>query len=378
MIRRKKPANGGTCKTDNDLDANVPMSQALPFQSVGSAAKIDVENPTMHNVRHARASRFEEYLERALLQLESEGWSAHGGHPMGCCLIAQMFDLFFGVLTPSGKGTAKLLAYIQETPQGDNASDGECLVSVDSLVQYIALYYTFIGVFAAEQASRANPGDISILSSSPGEVFWITSRVAYCLLSTHCLCGLVFALHLTIMHVSQNLRQRRAYVVNNARICSLCYSAGPLTFVSIGVALAAEQISLLFRETVTHGEIIAKTAIITINMLLWLVAASTSTILVRDAMRPWPQAMRLVEKQFAMQSRASDFVHVAHDAAEIVKSRPENEALKVDSSEQPVTLPRGSNDLFDDPRSSSKDLQSYPEGKALKADPLEQLPGVVE
>ena len=50
----------------------------------------------------------EEELLTILNELEEEGWEALGGHPMGSNLIAQVLDLFFGVLNPwKTQGTAK-------------------------------------------------------------------------------------------------------------------------------------------------------------------------------------------------------------------------------------------------------------------------------
>ena len=144
---------------------------------------------------------------------EKGGWEALGGHPMGSNIVIQMLDLFFGVFFFS-RGTAQFSSYVQASEDG-----GGPPLQLESMVSYMALYYTFFGIYAANHCSLVDPPfDPGIQDSDIGLTLVITSRLIYTWLATHCWVGVVLCLHFMIVcaDVPSN-RRRHLLCVNHPR-----------------------------------------------------------------------------------------------------------------------------------------------------------------
>jgi len=236
---------------------------------------------------HAEDSRMnpEHRLDEILTQLEhafpcSRGHA--GGHPMGTNIFSQMMNLFFGVF--SGTGVGRIFAYVQESPELTTSGLG-----MDTMISYMALFYTFFGIYAADHSAAPT----TIPENTSSLVLHTLSRSLYVFLTTHCLCGVVFCLHFMLVCGSMPLLRRRNYLIERGWLLFLPYSAGPLSFIFLGMAFFAERASEICRTNskASLAEDIVFSITLVMSMILWLLGAYFGTVTIRDSMRPWPEAL---------------------------------------------------------------------------------------
>lgn len=225
----------------------------------------------------------EDRLSEILTELERAGWAQSEGHPMGTNTFIQMVNLFFGVF--SGNGVGRIFSYVQEAPNLTTSGLG-----MDSMISYMALYYTFFGIYAAEKSAvRTTLVEYETL----GHTFHVVSRILYVFLTTQCLLGVVCCLHFMMICGSMPLVRRRNYLIGNGRLLSLPYSVGPLSFAFIGIAFFAERAAEVFRSDskASFAEDIILSATICLSFILYLLGTYFGTVTIRDSMRPWPEAL---------------------------------------------------------------------------------------
>ena len=110
-------------------------------------------------------------LHEIVCELESAGWDDIGGHPMGSNIVTQVIDLFFGVFGRSGTGC--FTAYVQESPG---------TATIDVAISFMALYYTFFGIYAADHSSLSDmpleleDADQSSACACTAGSLWLLSR----------------------------------------------------------------------------------------------------------------------------------------------------------------------------------------------------------
>ena len=226
-----------------------------------------------------------------LTQLDDAGWDSHsGGHPMGTNIFIQMVNLFVGVF--SGNGAGRIFSYVQEAPYLTTSG-----VGMDCMISYMALYYTFFGIYAADHSAVM---EVEYENSS-SRALHVLSRCLYVFLTTHCLFGVVVCLHFMLLCGSMPLIRRRHYLIEHGWLMSLPYSAGPLSFVFIGIAFFAARAAEILRSDskASFAEDIIMSITIFMSLILFLLGTYFGTVTIRDSMRPWEKALDTLASEAA-------------------------------------------------------------------------------
>ena len=258
---------------NHDMDSSPGFSAAQAEEPLSKLTRDDHDSKTSPEGR----------LDEILTQLDDAGWDSHSeGHPMGTNIFTQMVNLFLGVF--SGNGVGRIFSYVQEAPFLTSSG-----VGMDCMISYMALYYTFFGIYAADHSAVMKVE----YENSSSRALHVLSRSLYVFLTTHCLFGVVVCLHFMLLCGSMPLLRRRHYLIKNGRLLSLPYSAGPLSFAFIGIAFFAERAAEILRSNskAPFAEDIILSITLFMSLILMLLGAYFGTVMVRDSMRPWSIAL---------------------------------------------------------------------------------------